>query len=413
MGVNKVCLSGNVDILLKMQYKIAETLQDIKLKKEDKVLPLLSWASFDFAETIFSANILSVFFPLWLTNVLGGRPIDYSLTFSSSLFISVILAIFVGKYADRLARRKTIFMIAVGLSAISLLLLSRSDTLSSALIIFFFVNLFYQQSLVLYNSLLLSVSDEGNRAFSSSVGVSIGYIGGAVGLYLISKVSPTETSAFIIVALTFFVFSLPTGFFVRERPFRAISGVSIKAILKDKGFLLFIISCLFLTEAAHTVIIFMSIYLDKVYDMEREGIVIVIAMAAVFAAAGAPIIGKLSDRVGVGRVFNMLFPAWAIAFLIFPLIPDILVYIIGISIGFLLATLWTTIRPVLLELSPKEEVATRFAFLSISERMAAIIGPLWWGTMVEIADYRVATLSLAIFPIIGWYIYKIHKRFYY
>jgi UMF1 family MFS transporter len=388
-----------------MQYKIAGKLQDIKLKKENKVLPLLSWASFDFAETIFSANILSVFFPLWLINVLGGRPIDYSLIFSSSLFISVILAIFVGRYADRLARRKVIFMIAVGLSAVSLLTLSKSSTLSSALIIFFFVNLFYQQSLVLYNSLLLSVSDKEDRAFSSSVGVAIGYIGGAIGLYLISKVSPTETSAFVIVALIFFAFSLPTGFFVRERPFKAISGVSIKAILKDKGFLLFIISCLFLTEAAHTVIIFMSIYLDKVYGMERKGIVIVIAIAAIFAAAGAPIIGKLSDRVGVRKVFNMLFPAWAIAFFIFPLISGILVYAIGISIGLLLATLWTTIRPVLLELSPKEEVATRFAFLSMSERMAAIIGPLWWGTMVEITDYRTATLSLALFPLFGWFVY--------
>lgn len=379
-------------------------------QKNRKIIPLLSWASFDFAETIFSANILSVFFPLWLVNVLGGKPLHYSLAYSSSLFISVILAIIVGKYADKFAKRKFLFLSFVSLSALCLLLLSRSSTLSSALIIFFFVNLFYQQSLVLYNSLLLSVSDKENRAFSSGIGVAIGYIGGAVGLYFISKVSSTETFAFILVAFAFFIFSIPTGLFVKEKPLKAVSGVSIKSILKDKRFLLFIISCLFLTEAAHTIIIFMSIYLDKVYGMERQSIVVVIATAAIIAAIASPLIGRISDRVGVRKVFNLIFPAWAIAFCIFPFVPKILVYVMGITFGILLAAIWTTIRPLLIELSPKEEVATRFAFLSISERMAAIIGPLWWGWVVEIADYRTATLSLAVFPLIGWGIYRMHRK---
>jgi UMF1 family MFS transporter len=70
-------------------------------RKNRNILPLISWASFDFAETIFSANILSVFFPLWLVNSLGGQPFHYSLSYSSSLLVSVIIAILVGKYADR------------------------------------------------------------------------------------------------------------------------------------------------------------------------------------------------------------------------------------------------------------------------------------------------------------------------
>jgi UMF1 family MFS transporter len=313
--------------------------------------------------------------------------------------------VIVGRYADKLGKRKLFFLIFVSLSGISLLVLSQAGVLLSALIIFFFVNLFYQQSLVLYNSLLLSVSTEETRAFSSGVGVAFGYIGGAVGLYLISKIAPTETSAFILVAIGFFFFSLPTGLFVKERPLRALSGISIKNILKDKSFLLFIISCLFLTEAAHTVILFMSVYLDKVYNLDRHNIVIIIATAAIVAAISAPLIGRVSDRIGVGVIFKIIFPLWAAAFCIAPFVPITLVYIMGIAFGLLLATLWTTIRPLLLELSPKEEVATRFAFLSMSERMAAVIGPLWWGSLVEVFDYKVATLSLAIFPLIGWFIY--------
>ncbi len=382
------------------------------MKSQGKSLrgSLISWASFDFAETIFSASILSVFFPLWLTGSLGGQPLHYSIAYSSSLLISVILAIIVGKYADRLGKRKSLFLTAVFLSSLSLFILSHIETLSGALVVFFFVNLFYQQSLVLYNSLLPSVSQEENRAFSSGVGVALGYVGGATGLYLISRLSTVETFAFILTAIGFFSFSLPTGFFVKEKPFRAIEGVSIKTILKDRGFLLFILSCLFLTEAAHTLILFMSIYLDKVYNMDRDSIVIVIATAAIIAALASPLIGKLSDKIGASRVFGLLFPAWAGALFIFPFMPGFFVYPMGITFGILLASLWTTIRPTLLKLSPKEEVATRFAFLSMSERMAAIIGPLWWGLMVEVTDYRIATLTLAFFPLIGWLIYRIHRR---
>ncbi|MBI5674606.1 MAG: MFS transporter [Nitrospirae bacterium] len=378
--------------------------------KDRKILPLLSWASFDFAETIFSANILSVFFPLWLTNVLGGKPFHYSIVYSSSLFVSVILAIIMGKHADKSAMRKKLFLISVTISSVCLLMLSFSSTLTSALIIFFFVNLFYQQSLVLYNSLLISVSDKENRSFSSGVGVAIGYVGGAAGLYLVSKVSSTETFAFVLVAFAFFLFSLPTGFFVKEAPFKAVSGVSIRGILKDKSFLLFILSCLFLTEAAHTIIIFMSIYLDKVYGLDRQNIVIVIASAAVVTAVASPLIGKLSDKVGAAKIFNIVFPAWSIAFCIFPFVPVNFVYVMGITFGLLLGTVWTTIRPVLIGLSPKEEVATRFAFLSISERMAAIIGPLWWSFIAEKMDCRNATLSLALFPLVGWVIYRMHIK---
>lgn len=375
-------------------------------KKRRKILPLISWASFDFAETIFSANILSVFFPLWLTNVLGGRPYHYSVTYSTSLFISILLAILVGRYADRFAKRKVLFLFAVSLSALCLLILSKSNTLSMAMIVFFFVNLFYQQALVLYNSLLLSVSVQENRAFSSGLGVSIGYLGGAIGLYFVSRLSPSETSAFIFVAFLFLLFSLPTGIFVKEKPLRAITGVSIRGIIKDKGFIFFVFSCLFLTEAAHTIIIFMAVYLDKVYGLNRQDIVSIIATAAVIAALASPLIGRLSDRVGVRRVFNLLFPSWAGIFFIVPFLPKTLVYFIGIVFGILLASVWTTIRPLLIELSPEEEIATRFAFLSISERMAAVIGPLWWGFMVEITDYRLSTLTLAIFPLFGWLIFR-------
>jgi len=371
-------------------------------------VPLISWASFDFAETIFSANILSVFFPLWLIGSLGGEPFHYSLVYSSSLLISVILAVIVGKYADRLGKRKPLFLGAVFLSSVNLFILSSIETLSRALVVFFLVNLFYQQSLVLYNSLLPSVSQEENRAFSSGVGIAGGYIGGAAGLYLISRFTPTDTFAFVIVASGFLFFSLPAGFFVKEKPFKR--RVSIKKILKDRGFVFFILSCLFLTEAAHTVILFMSVYLNKVYGLGREEIVPVIATAAIIAAISSPFIGRLSDRFGAPKVFNLLFPFWASAFFIFPFMSESFIYPMGITLGILLASLWTTIRAVLLRLSPKEEVATRFAFLSMSERMAAVIGPLWWGFMVEATDYRIATFTLAFFPLIGWMIYMVHRK---
>ena len=53
---------------------------------------VFSWGLFDFANTIFSANILSLYFALWVTVDHGAEDIVYSLAFSGSMLVVAVIS---------------------------------------------------------------------------------------------------------------------------------------------------------------------------------------------------------------------------------------------------------------------------------------------------------------------------------
>ena len=40
-------------------------------------LSIISWALYDLANTVFSMNIVSLYFSLWVVNIMGGNDADY------------------------------------------------------------------------------------------------------------------------------------------------------------------------------------------------------------------------------------------------------------------------------------------------------------------------------------------------
>ncbi len=46
---------------------------------------IISWALYDFANTIFTANVVAIYFPLWVTQGLAVADIHYSLALSASM----------------------------------------------------------------------------------------------------------------------------------------------------------------------------------------------------------------------------------------------------------------------------------------------------------------------------------------
>ncbi len=380
-----------------------------------KRLSFISWAVFDFAETVFSANIISVFFPLWVINTLGGSSYQYSVVYSLSVITSILLGIISGKFADEKGFKDLFFKFAVLSVIFSLFSLYFVDSLIAALSIFFLMNLFYQQSLIFYNSLLYDVSTEENRGFASGVGIGIGYIGGVVSLLISNYLAETPSQTFLITALIFTFFALPSVLFVKSEKVKTVGKIKIKGIFKDKTFLLFIISVLLLTDAAHGLIIFMSIYLNKVMMFAQDQIVNIIATAGIFAIVSAPFVGHLLGKFSPVKLFQFVFIGWFLAFIGLLFSNQYTVYLVGILFGILLASLWTTMRVVLITISPESQLTTRFAFMAMSERMASVISPLIWGSVVffmgeNSTAYKTATFILSVFPLLGLVVYRIFLR---
>ena len=70
--------------------------------KENPVepIPLVSWALYDFANTIFSAVVLTAYFPLYLTEVTGANW-SLGMASSASMILAGAVVPFLGALSDR------------------------------------------------------------------------------------------------------------------------------------------------------------------------------------------------------------------------------------------------------------------------------------------------------------------------
>ncbi len=120
-------------------------------------VPILSWAFYDFANTIFSLNIVSLYFALWISTDLQGGEYLYPPTFALSMLAVALVAPFLGHLADRQGQKP--FLLAFTATCVTATaLLAWTRQAGAALIMFALANFSYQVSLVFYNALLPAVS---------------------------------------------------------------------------------------------------------------------------------------------------------------------------------------------------------------------------------------------------------------
>jgi MFS-type transporter involved in bile tolerance (Atg22 family) len=119
---------------------------------------------------------------------------------------------------------------------------------------------------------------------------------------------------------------------------------------------------------------------------------------------------------------------WVISLTLFAFTDNkVIIWVLGSLVGILLGGLWTTSRPLLAELVPREDLGRFFGLFALSGRAAAIVGPLVWTGIVFLAQpgksfnswvgsvfaespsaipYKLAVLSLAVMIMVGLIIFR-------
>ncbi len=178
---------------------------------------VLSWALYDLANTIFSMNIVSLYFSLWVINEMGGIDADYGNANSISMALMFFTAAILGALSDQAGRRKP-FLIVTTLTCVGFTAMLGTGGLLPSLVLFIVANYMFQAGLIFYDSLLPVVSTEANRGKVGGLGVGLGYMGSFIGvgsgLLLLSRIG--YTGIFRLSAVLFLLFALPCFFFVKE-----------------------------------------------------------------------------------------------------------------------------------------------------------------------------------------------------
>ncbi len=180
----------------------------------------VSWALYDFANTIFSYAVVSFAFGLWLTDPqrLGQAQgqLWQSIAILSSVGLNALVSPILGAVSDRGGRRLPYLLVFTVLCIVPSAFIGAGSA-ALGIVLFVLANFGYQAALIYYDATLKTVSRPAARGGLSGFGVSIGYLGTIfIALLLLVLPLPLE-GAFPLQAILFAIFAVPIFLVVREQ----------------------------------------------------------------------------------------------------------------------------------------------------------------------------------------------------
>ncbi len=420
-------------------------------------LSTFSWIFYDLANTAYSMNVVTLYFPTWIIINLNQKDAVLSMANAISMILVAITMPFLGDWSDYKGKKLAPLMVLTAaciggtamLGIVGQGVSNKQVLLPLVIFVFVIANFSYQGGLVFYNALLPAVSTDRTLGRISGYGVAIGYLGSIVGLTVggifvdgklfgmtVPGVSAGgSNTAFVPTAILFLIFALPIFVFVRE-PLIKNAGFSnwnfkqsydkIRRTISDTrrfpGLLRFLIARLFYEQGVETIIIFMAVYAQRVIGFSlaetSQFFIIVIPSAIV----GSALWGILTDHYGPKRTLNGVILSWILCLILVILVNNRTVFwSMGFAIGALFGSTATASRPLLISLSPKEMLGEFFGLYALSDRLAAVSGPLIWSLVTYIfagygtfLQYKAALAVLAVIMFLGFQILQkvpdLHKR---
>ena len=228
-----------------------------------------SWALYDFANTIFSMNIATLYFSVWIVADLGSTDLVYAVANAAASVLMVVAIPVLGAVSDARRKRKPwvvgftiascIGCVAIGVLGQRTLPLVGEGVVHPAIVLagwhapigmllpvlvaFALANFAYQAAQPFYNAMLPELVPVEEQGRLSGLGVAVGYVGSIVGvamvvpffmgaLPMIGKLNAGvigtlrtiipftanggRVSTFVPTGVLFLIFSLPLFLFCRD-----------------------------------------------------------------------------------------------------------------------------------------------------------------------------------------------------
>lgn len=407
------------------------------------------WYFYDWANSVFSTSVLTVFLGPYLTEVTKtaadadgyvhplGIPVRAGSFFpyavSASVLLSVLVMPLAAAFADRTGRKKPLLGAAayLGAGATTGMFFLDGERYLLGGVLLVIANVSFATSVVLYHAFLPQIAPPEERDAVSSRGWAFGYGSGALvlvanlGLFLGHDALGVAESTAVRICLSsaglwWAVFTVVPLLRLRERPSPAAHGggrvgwgqgfrqlaTTLREIRRYPLTLLFLLAYLLYNDGIQTVITQASVYGSEGLGLGQTTLIGAILLVQVLAVAGALLLGRLAARYGAKRAILGSLVAWTAtvgAGYFLPREDPVWFYVLAVGIGLVLGGSQALSRSLFSHLVPAGKEAEYFALYEISDRGTSWLGPLVFGLAYQMTgDYRIAILSLVVFFALGF-----------
>ena len=380
---------------------------------------IFGWSMYDFANTIFSALFITIYFPLFVV-LKGGNAFHVGLVFSISMLLAGLLVPWLGAVAD-ITQRKKLLLFLFTLVCCVFTFFTGFLAFAWVLVFGLLANFFYHASLDVYDALLVNISTKKNVGKISGVGTAFGYGGTILAVivaYVIGSYYGFESIrgiqiVFASTAVMYFGFSLFTFGLMKERSKTKITRhhfkeafkrvlYTIKSIKKFKSVWLFLLASFLYVDGANTAIIFLFLFARDQLGLQIVQFLPLYVIMAISAGLGSIGFGYITDKVGHKKTLFGVLLLWIIIILVLYLRTTYATFLlVGIVGGALLGGIWTISRPLLIDLAPKDKVAELLGYQGLTEKFSGVIGPVVFGGLAVVVGFNQALLVVIALFIAG------------
>jgi len=405
---------------------------------------IFGWAMYDFANSGYTTVVLTAIFNAYFVAVVAKELESGTATFLWTVIIAFSNAIvlfaspIVGTITDNTGNKKTLLFITMILCTLFTALLyfvgSGDILLASILVILSSVMFFIGESLIA--AFLPQIANKKNMGKISGFGWTLGYVGGLFVLgislaYVNFAQSNGELATdfvpitMLIVALSFFLSSLPTFFLLKDRAINSntsrgydlttyktsIAQIQATWLLRHQyqDFFRFLVCLVIIYCGINTVIVIAAIYAQDVMAFTTEKTIQLILIVNVMAAIGAFIFSFIQDKLSTKKTLVITLCIWIIALLLAFFTQSITwFWVVAMLIGLALGSSQSAGRTMIGLFSPKDRNGQFFGLWGLAIRLSAIIGPIFYGITAYLTqgNHRFALLTTTLFFIVGLFLLK-------
>lgn len=395
---------------------------------------------YDFANSGYTTVILTAIFNSYFVGVVaaansssqpGSATLLWTIAMAIANGVVLICAPILGAIADHSAAKKRFLLVSTAgciLFTAALSLIGPGD-IALGMILIIMATIMYSAGENLIAAFLPEIAPPEEMGRLSGYGWSIGYLGGllTLGLCLVyvqwsqargGGASDYVPATCLIVAVIFALAVTPTFLWLQERAIAkenlTLRGYfrigyqrlhhTLKHARQHRDLFRFLLTLTVYHAGINTVIVLAAIYAQEVMGFQMQQTLVLILIVNITAAIGAFTFGQLQDRIGSKRSLALTLIIWVVAILLAYSATDTSRFWFAANlIGLALGASQSAGRALVGQFAPPQRSGEFFGLWGLAVRLAAIIGPLTYGTVIYLmqGNHRLAILSTLLFFIAG------------
>ena len=397
---------------------------------------VISWALYDWANSAFATTVMAGFFPLFFKSFWAAdlSPAESTAVIGTTnslagLFI-MLLAPILGAYSDlgKLKKKFLAFFALLGvLSTGYLYFIPQGDWVIAASLYALAV-IGFSGGNIFYDSLIASVSKQDQRNKVSSLGFSLGYLGGGllfvinVLMYLnpawfgLSSQSEAILWSFVSVAVWWAVFSLPLFMSVEEKSnaeiskglfetiteaFKAVAS-TLREIKKHKRVAIFLIAYWLYIDGVDT-IVRMAVAYGSDIGLDASSMITALLLTQFVGFPATLVFGIYADKIGFKKILTIGISIYIlVTFYAYYMSTALEFYILAGTVGLVQGGVQAISRSFFSTIIPVNKEAQFFGFYNLVGKSAVFLGPVLvsWVALI-FGNPRFGILSLLFLLVPG------------